>query len=79
MTVGDGVFSYDETTSITHAQLSEAVAALHSGDAAGFARAMGIEHPSEAFLQAANAKGSPFDPEASGPWQSGPIAAAAMG
>ena len=39
-----------------------AMAALHSGDAAGFARAMGIDHPSEAFLAAANGKGSPFDP-----------------
>jgi hypothetical protein len=37
-----------------------AMAALQSGDAAGFARAMGIDHPSEAFLAAANAKDSPF-------------------
>ncbi len=46
----------------------EALAALQSGDPTGFARAMGIEHPCEAFLAAANTKGSPFDPQASGPW-----------
>ena len=55
----------------------EAMTALHSGDPIGFAHALGIEHPSEAFLKAANTKGSPFDPEASGPWQSGAIAPAA--
>lgn len=55
----------------------EAMAALQSGDPIGFAHAMGIEHPSEAFLQAANAKGSPFDPQASGPWRPDPIASAA--
>ena len=45
-----------------------AAAALKAGDAAGFARAMGIEQPSAAFLEAATAAGSPFDPKASGPW-----------
>jgi len=49
----------------------EAVAALKAGDAAGFARAMGIEQPSEAFLAAAASPGSPFDPRASGPWPEG--------
>jgi hypothetical protein len=46
----------------------EAIAALRSGDPVGFARAMGIEDPCEAFLTAANTKGSPFDPSSSGPW-----------
>jgi hypothetical protein len=41
---------------------------IQAGDAAGFARALGIEQPSPAFLAAANAAGSPFDPNASGPW-----------
>jgi hypothetical protein len=45
-----------------------AAAALKAGDPLGFARAMGIEQPSEAFLAAANAAGSPFDPGYSGPW-----------
>jgi hypothetical protein len=45
-----------------------ATAALEAGNAADFARAMGIEKPSEAFLAAANASGSPFDPRSSGPW-----------
>lgn len=45
----------------------QAMAALHAGDAAGFARALGIAEPSAAFLAAAGA-GSPFDPAASGPW-----------
>jgi hypothetical protein len=45
-----------------------AAAALKAGDAAGFARAMGIEQPSPEFLAAANASGSPFDPGSSGPW-----------
>lgn len=39
----------------------EAMAALEAGDAEGFARAMGIDMPSVAFLNAAAAKGSPFD------------------
>jgi hypothetical protein len=38
----------------------DAMTALTSGDPAGFARALGIAHPSEAFLAAATAKGSPF-------------------
>ena len=45
-----------------------AAAAMKAGDAAGFARAMGIEQPSAAFLEAARAPGSPFDPGSSGPW-----------
>jgi hypothetical protein len=45
-----------------------AAAALKAGDAVGFARAMGIEQPSAAFLAAANAAGSPFDRKAAGPW-----------
>jgi hypothetical protein len=45
-----------------------AEAALKAGDPVGFAHAMGIERPSEAFLTAANAAGSPFDPGSSGPW-----------
>jgi hypothetical protein len=40
----------------------EAMQALRSGDPVGFARAMGIADPCEAFLAAANAKGSPFRP-----------------
>jgi hypothetical protein len=43
----------------------EAMAALKSGDPAGFARAMGIADPCEAFLSAAKTKGSPFDQLAS--------------
>jgi len=39
----------------------EAMAALDAGDPERFARAMGIEHPSEAFLEAATAPGGPFD------------------
>jgi hypothetical protein len=54
----------------------EAMDALQSGDATGFARAMGIEHPCEAFLAAANTKGSPFDRHSSGPWPNGTIAPA---
>jgi hypothetical protein len=52
----------------------EAMAALQAGDPAGFARAMGIEHPSEAFLAAARTEGSPFDLHASGPWTTGALA-----
>jgi hypothetical protein len=54
----------------------EAMAALRSGDASGFARAMGIAHPCEGFLAAANSEGSPFDKHASGPWPTGAIAPA---
>ncbi|HEX3992588.1 MAG TPA: hypothetical protein VHX39_15575, partial [Acetobacteraceae bacterium] len=43
----------------------EAMAALKSGDPAGFGRAMGIADPCEAFLAAAKTKGSPFDQLAS--------------
>ncbi len=39
----------------------EAMAALDAGDPEAFARAMGIENPSEAFLEAATAPGGPFD------------------
>jgi len=38
----------------------EAMAALEAGDPERFARAMGLEQPSEAFLAAAAAPGSPF-------------------
>jgi hypothetical protein len=55
-----------------------AIAALKSGDAAGFARALGVAHPSEAFLAAANAKDSPFNPEATGPWPNAGDAASAI-
>jgi hypothetical protein len=54
----------------------EAMAALQSGDPVGFARAMGIEHPCEAFLTAASTKGSPFDPHSSGSWATSTIAPA---
>ena|ERR1700722_11439039 len=47
---------------------AEAMAAMAAGDAAGFARAMGVAEPSEAFLAAAAAPGSPFDLQAKGPW-----------
>jgi hypothetical protein len=53
-----------------------AMAALRSGDPAGFARAMGIEQPCDAFLAAANTKGSPFDRHSSGPWPTGETAPA---
>jgi hypothetical protein len=46
----------------------EAVAALAAGDPARFAKALGIAIPDEAFLEAANTPGSPFDPGATGPW-----------
>jgi hypothetical protein len=46
----------------------EAMTALAAGDPAGFARALGIDTPSEAFLAAAKSPGSPFDPRAFGPW-----------
>jgi hypothetical protein len=49
----------------------EAMAALEAGDAAGFARAMGVEQPSDGFLTAAATPGSPFDREAAGPWPAG--------
>jgi hypothetical protein len=39
----------------------EAMAALEAGDAAGFARAMGVELPDEAYLAAAAMPGNPFD------------------
>lgn len=51
----------------------EAMAALAAGDPARFARALGISNPDEAFLAAAAAPGSPFDPASNGPW---PAAAA---
>jgi hypothetical protein len=46
----------------------EAMTALAAGDPVRFARAMGINTPNEAFLAAAKGPGSPFDPQASGPW-----------
>jgi hypothetical protein len=46
----------------------DAMAALKAGDPARFARALGVEAPSEAFLAAAKTPGSPFDPESPGPW-----------
>jgi hypothetical protein len=51
---------------------AEAMAAMAAGDAAGFARAMGVAEPSEAFLAAAAAPGSPFDLQAKGPWPVAP-------
>jgi hypothetical protein len=51
----------------------EAMAALAAGDPAGFAKALGIAIPDEAFLEAANTAGSPFDPEATGPWPANPV------
>jgi hypothetical protein len=54
---------------------AEAMAALAAGDPEGFAKALGIAVPSEAFLEAANAKGSPFDPNAAGPWPAGAVPA----
>jgi len=44
----------------TRAVTPEALAALKKGDAAGFARALGVEQPSEAFLAAA-AQPGPFN------------------
>jgi hypothetical protein len=46
----------------------EAMAALTAGDPIGFAHALGIATPSEAFLAAARRRGSPFDPQTTGPW-----------
>jgi hypothetical protein len=46
----------------------EAMAALAAGDPERFAKALGIAIPGEAFLAAANTPGSPFDPNATGPW-----------
>jgi hypothetical protein len=46
----------------------EAMAALAAGDPGRFAKALGIAIPAEAFLEAANTPGSPFDPNATGPW-----------
>jgi hypothetical protein len=43
-----------------------AMAALDAGDAEAFARAMGIDMPSEHYLTAAGGEGSMFDGEASG-------------
>ncbi|HEX3996847.1 MAG TPA: hypothetical protein VHX39_37235 [Acetobacteraceae bacterium] len=51
-------------TTAAHRITPAAAAALEAGNAEAFARAMGIEKPSEAFLAAANAPGSPFDPGA---------------
>jgi hypothetical protein len=46
----------------------EAMAALTAGDPGRFAKALGITIPAEAFLEAASTPGSPFDPNATGPW-----------
>jgi hypothetical protein len=46
----------------------EAMAAMAAGDPERWAKAMGIAIPDEAFLAAANTPGSPFDPNATGPW-----------
>jgi hypothetical protein len=46
----------------------EAMTALAAGDPARFARALGIAAPGEAFLEAAQSPGSPFDPQSNGPW-----------
>ena len=52
----------------------EAMTALAAGDPARFARALGVVTPGEAFLAAAKSPGSPFDPQASGPWPTGKLA-----
>jgi hypothetical protein len=44
----------------------EAMDALNAGDAEGFAKAMGVEAPSEAYLAAAAAKSGPFQRQAPG-------------
>lgn len=46
----------------------EAMTALATGDPAGFARALGVDTPGNAFLSAAKSPGSPFDPGSKGPW-----------
>jgi hypothetical protein len=46
----------------------DAMAALAAGDPDCFARVLGIATPSAAFLAAAKTPGSPFDPQAMGPW-----------
>jgi len=48
-----------------------AMAALNAGDAEGFARAMGIAKPSEAFLAAAARPGTVFDRGPPGARQTG--------
>jgi len=60
--------SIPETIAACHAN-PEAMAALAEGDAARFAKAMGIELPSEAFLAAA-LPGSLFDRLMEHPWPS---------
>jgi hypothetical protein len=45
-----------------------AMTASAAGDAAGFARALSVAPPHEAFLIAAKTPGSPFDPQGTGPW-----------
>ena len=57
----------------------EAVAALKAGDPARFAKALGIAIPDEAFLEAASTPGSPFDPDAKGPWPASTVPARRKG
>jgi hypothetical protein len=45
-----------------------AMTALAAGDPTGSARALGIDTPSEAFLDAAKSPENQFDPQAFGPW-----------
>jgi hypothetical protein len=52
-----------------------AITALAAGDPDRFARALGIDRPSAAFLAAAKSPGSPFDPQATGPWPTDEAAA----
>jgi len=52
----------------------EAMAALEAGDPERFARVLGVAIPSDAFLAAAKEPGSPFDPQATGPWPAGVVA-----
>jgi hypothetical protein len=54
----------------------EAMTALAAGDPHRFARALGFDAPGAAFLAAAKTNGSPFDPQASGPWPMGQLSAA---
>jgi len=66
---GETVISQPAYEAVAKCQANpKAMTALTAGDPAGFARALGIDSPSEAFLAAATAPGSPFDPQAAGPW-----------
>jgi hypothetical protein len=57
----------------------EAMAALAAGDPERFATALGIAIPAHGFLEAANMPGSPFDPNATGPWPNSAISARRTG